>query len=270
MQTLTVSVIDSLNLKPLENFISWVTVSSGLNRNFLQVIRLQWREFEKMKEWFLKTWKNERKVLLTSKNLKKGSWIAAPLPCTSVLWGQKMKNKNRKKLPLFKDGCFFFPLESAILATVAILLLLYFAGTHNSMTSHESSDWRRVVTKTKFLLATSNFKSIKKGFDLVRIYKKKTTRLLTDPASGTCEAQNLWGRPNNRNRVQGNIVFSQCVKHFLKHPGFEATVLWRIHFLRLPESRLGFGIAETVACRNPESGAATYIPSLLLFTSSAT
>ena len=34
----------------------------------------------------------------------------------------------------------FFPLKPALLATAAILLLLYFAGTHNSMTCHESSD----------------------------------------------------------------------------------------------------------------------------------
>lgn len=111
MQTLTVSVIDAStsNLwRILFHESPYPRVFWRLNRNFLQVIRLQWREFEKMKERFLKTWKNERKVLLTSKNLKKGSWIAAPLPCTSVLWGQKMKNKNRKKLPLFKDGCIFF------------------------------------------------------------------------------------------------------------------------------------------------------------------
>lgn len=177
---------------------SYPQVFWRLNRNFTGDKIAMARIWENEGTALKKTWKYERKVLLTSKNFKTGSWIAGPLPCTGVLWGQKMKkNKKIKKLPLFKDGCIFF--LSNLLSSWrrrfscywAILLLLYFAGTHDSMTCHESSDWRRVVTILYFcwLLQTSNpCKRLWSGEDL----QIKVEAPLTDPASGIPEAQNLW------------------------------------------------------------------------------
>lgn len=152
---------------------------------------------------------------------RRGAELQAPfhvqVPCEDRKW----KNEKRK-ITTLQRWLHFFPLKPALLATAAILLLLYFAGTHNSMTCHESSDWRRVVTILYFrwLLQISNpCKRLWSGEDL----QIEEEAPLTDPASGIPEAQNLWGRPNNRNCVKVTSIFHN-VWNILKQPGFEATV----------------------------------------------
>ena len=170
-----------------------------------------------MKKW------EKRKVLFDKQEFQEGSWIAGPCPCTSVLWGQKMKNEKRKKNYHSSKMVAFFPLEPTLLATAAIFLLLYFAGTHNSMTCHESSDWRRVVTGLNFCGYFKLLQIHVKSFDLVRTLRRRSI------SNRSCLSQEflrlkIFGvRPNNRNRVKVTSVFHN-VWNILKQPGFEATV----------------------------------------------
>ena len=203
----------------------------GLTRT-LQMTRLPRPEFEKMKERFLEKWRNERreKCFLTSKNFKKGAELQAPfhvqVSCEDRKWKMKKEKKFitlRRWLPFFLSNILFSPRRR-------FSCLLYFAGTHNSMTCQESSDWRRVVTGLNFCGYFKLLQIHVKSFDLVRTLRRRSI------SDRSCLSQEflrlkIFGvRPNNRNRVKVTSVFHN-VWNILKQPGFEENCLWRISFI---------------------------------------
>ena len=108
MQTLTVSVIDSLNLKPLENFISWVTVSSGLNRNFTGDKIAMERIWENEGMVFKKHEKMREKCFWQARIWRRGAELQPPFHVQVSYEDRKWKIKIEKNYHSSKMVAFFF------------------------------------------------------------------------------------------------------------------------------------------------------------------